>query len=274
MPLGINSNIPAFRNANQLNQTNNNLNRGFERTSSGKRINSAADDAAGIAIATRLTAQIFGSQTASRNALDAISLTQTAEGGLGGVTENLQRIRELSLQAVNGSLSSSDRGALQKEVNQLTQEITRTTETTTFNGVPVLDTDLNLEFQVGANAGDTIAVSNNNIGQNLQNFGVNGIDISTVDGANAAISVVDQALEAVNQTRSEFGAIQNRFESTIRTEETNRINTAASRSRIEDADFAKEIAEQTKNLILQQAGIAVQAQVNNLPKSILTLINN
>jgi flagellin len=378
MPQIINTNIASLNAQRNLNASQNSLAVSLQRLSSGLRINSAKDDAAGLAIASRFSAQINGLNQAARNANDGISLAQTAEGALGEVTNNLQRIRELAVQARNATNSSTDRAALDTEAQQLKAEIDRVATTTAFNGVKLLDGSFtNQAFQVGANVGETITVSaivnaqssalgTSNIATTtgaaitatgaitagdvtvngtsigavaagaspavqagnlatainaisgttnvyatvvnstqvvltnssggavtlvvggsatLANTGLASgtsasvattgfatLSLTSVAGADTAITQMDAALSAVNTTRATLGAVQNRFSSTVANLQTAAENLSASRSRIQDADFAAETANLTRAQILQQAGTAMLAQANALPQNVLTLL--
>lgn len=372
----INTNVASLNAQRNLSSSQNDLNTSLQRLSSGLRINSAKDDAAGLAIATRFTSQIKGLDVAARNANDGISLAQTAEGALGEVTNNLQRIRELAVQSRNATNSASDRAALDTEAQQLKSEIDRVASSTAFNGVKLLDGSFtNQAFQVGANAGETISVSaivdasSANLGTytSAQVTGVaataftavtagdltiNGTSVGAIDadasateraagvrtainsvsdttgvyavndtattvtlvstsaitvahagtsslattgltaavtatasstgfaalsltttaGADTALSSIDAALSAVNTTRATLGAIQNRFSSVVASLATQSENLSASRSRIQDADFAKETAALTRGQILQQAGTAILSQANSAPQGVLALL--
>jgi len=381
MPQVINTNIASLNAQRNLNASQNDANTALERLSSGLRINSAKDDAAGLAISTRFESQISGLNIAQRNANDGISLAQTTEGALNEVVSNLQRIRELAIQSANATNSQSDREALNAEVQQRIEEIDRISNQTTFNGLKVLDGSFGVaSFQVGANAGDTISVNlsagsrasdtgsiatatalnvdfsgtntveagdtlsvtvgtspaqtvtfsgeETNIAEVVETIngqldnasaivsadgsaieiksleelsaialsttnGTNALDttgtdtgatvgdagdnlsltaIDTVNGANDAILRVDSALTTINSIRSELGAIQNRFESTITNLATTSENLSASNSRIRDADFAAESAELARTQVLQQAGLSVLAQANARPQQVLQLL--
>lgn len=282
MALGINTNVASLNAQNQMSRSQNMSDQALQRLSSGLRINSAKDDAAGLAISTRFDTQIRGLDVAQRNANDAISMTQTAEGGLDETVSNLQRIRELAVQSANGSNTDDDRGLLQAEVKQRLGEITRISEETQFNGQNVLDSTMGagVSFQVGANAGQVIKVDfdQDMSASGLTVSGVSGvanvgeIDISSATGASAALEAVDKALGTVNSFRSDLGAVQNRFESTINNLATNIENLSASNSRILDADFASETAKMAKANVLQQAGISVLAQANARPNQVLSLL--
>lgn len=264
----INTNVPSLSAQNQLNRTNSGLTQALERLSSGKRINSAKDDAAGIAIASRFTSQIRGYNQGTRNAADAISLAQTAEGAYDEMSNNMQRIRELAVQSANATNSSTDRAALNTEVSQLKAEITRVQQTE-FNGVAVIGASAQaFAFQVGPNAGgnNVITVTTQSVDATLAG------GVGTVAEASAMIATVDNALTAINTERATLGAVQNRFESVIRNGENVSENLSSARSRIEDADFAAETANLTKFQILQQAGTSVLSQANALPQSVLGLL--
>lgn len=268
----INTNIMSLNAQRNLSKSQSALATSMARLSSGLRINSAKDDAAGLAISERFTAQIRGLNVAIRNANDGVSLAQTAEGALGSVTENLQRIRELAVQSANATNSDSDRAAIQAEVDQLVEEIGRVAEQTKFNGVALLDgTFANQTFQVGANSGDTITLAGIT-NASASALGVDAVDVTTAAGAGTAIGLVDTALDTVNSARATLGAVQNRFESTIANLQTAAENMSAARSRIQDADFAAETAALTRSQILQQAGMAMVAQANAMPQNVLSLL--
>ncbi|MCE8019892.1 FliC/FljB family flagellin [Halomonas sp. MCCC 1A11036] len=358
----INTNITSMIGQSNLQKSQSALQTSMERLSSGLRINSAKDDAAGQAIANRMTAQITGLAQAQRNANDGISLAQTAEGSLNQVNDNLQRIRELSVQAANGTNSQNDLQSIQDEINQRLEEIDRISAETNFNGVDVLATDRELTIQVGANDGETITVNLQEINSstlfNGEEFNVNGY-VGTPEAANAEdlglgespeyagsgsfsafvgsalssgetlevddagnlfvkvtnsasgaedaffaadvtvtrnedgaitgfnitqgetaviqrtdgpLAALDAALNKVDSLRSELGAVQNRFEDAITNLNTNETNLAAARSRIEDADYAVEVANMTRAQILQQAGTSVLAQANQIPQNVLSLL--
>ncbi|WP_020146641.1 flagellin [Thioalkalivibrio sp. ALJ15] len=370
--LSVATNLLSLNAQRHLRQSQAALQTAFQRLSSGQRINSARDDAAGLAISERFTTQIRGLNQAMRNAQDGISLAQTAEGALGSMTGNLQRIRELAIQAANATLSASDRGAIDREVRQLLAENDRIATQTTFNGRSLLDGSMGTAFfQIGANAGQTLAIDLGNSMRNRfvgdiasawsgeleaafagnplevdQDFSIrvgerdpveipagpyrspqelataidralgstgrailtddgrlnliaretltisgetalatlglpattepggslNDIDLTSRQGASDALSRVDAALDAVNARRSQFGAIQNRFESTITNLGITIDNLAAARSRILDADYAAEVSRLVRAQILQQAGLAVLVQANALPQTFLRLL--
>ncbi len=281
----INTNIFSLNAQRNLNKTSGQLATALQRLSSGLRINSAKDDAAGLAIASRFTAQIRGYNQGVRNAADAISLAQTAEGAFDELSNNLQRIRELSVQAANATNSSTDRQAIQTEISDLKSEITRVTRTQ-FNGVEVIGSDAqSFYFQVGPNAGSIangIVVNTLDIRSDVTYSAMISTDATVfISGGtiasmtNAALSMitkVDDMLQVINTQRAILGAVQNRFESVIRNGENISEQLSASRSRIQDADFAKETAALTKAQILQQAGTTVLAQANAVPQSVLSLL--
>jgi flagellin len=274
MSLFVNTNVSSLSTRRFLNDTGNSLNTAFERLSSGFRINSAKDDAAGLQISDRMTSQIMGLDQAVRNANDGISLAQTIEGALQETTNALQRIRVLAIQSQNGINSVSDRNALQKEVSALKAEMSRVAETTQFGGVDVLTGTYSAKFLVGANSGQTISL---NVSQ-ASGFGTSGLfpgmnlSVSTPSAASAALSAIDLALEKVDDKRADLGAIQNRFQSTIRNLSNVSENMSAARSRIRDTDFAAETSNLTSLQIIQQASITVLSQANQRPQAALSLL--
>ncbi|MFQ3190960.1 MAG: flagellin [Paraglaciecola sp.] len=273
MSLFVNTNVSSLNATRQLFTSNNNLSTAFERLSSGFRINTAKDDAAGLQISNRLTTQILGLDQAVRNANDGISLAQTIEGALAETTSALQRIRVLAVQAQNGINSSSDRVALQKEVTALKNEMSRIASTSQFGGVNVLDGAFSSAFLVGANAGQTISVNVERIG----GFGASGLNVADVSvlteaQASAAMTSVTEAISIIDAQRADLGAIQNRFQSTIRNLSNISENVSSARSRIRDTDFAVETAELTRWQIIQQASITVLGQANQRPQAALQLL--
>ncbi|WP_269517644.1 flagellin N-terminal helical domain-containing protein [Alteromonas sp. BMJM2] len=278
MSLFVNTNVSSLNAQRQLFDVSDRLNTSFERLSSGFRINSAADDAAGLQISDRLTSQVQGLNQAVRNANDAISLSQTAEGALGEVTTSLQRIRTLAVQSQNGINSSSDRKALQKEVSALRTEISRIATDTQFGNVNLLDGNFSASFLVGANAGQTISVnlSRGNLGS-ISGFSATGLgittnDVSTATGASALLADIDGAISGIGAVRADLGALQNRFQSTIRNLSNISENLASARSQIRDTDFAAETAELTRNQIVQQASVSILSQANQRPQTALSLL--
>lgn len=270
----INTNTMSLQTRFNLNKSQNALSTAIQRLSSGLRINSAKDDAAGQAIATRFTANIRGLTQAARNANDGISLAQTAEGGMDEITNNIQRIRELTVQALNDSNTVSDRQSIQDEIKQRLAEIDRIATQTSFNGKPVLSSSDTINIQVGANDGQIIQVT-------LMDLSTSSLHIDTLDvtsivsGATTPVvllSTIDNALTDIAQLRGKLGAAQNRFESTVANITNTVNNLSAARSRIEDADYSVEVSEMTRNQILQQAGTAVLAQANQIPQNVLALL--
>nr|WP_136249980.1 flagellin [Ningiella ruwaisensis] len=274
MSLFVNTNISSLNARRYLNDTTTNLNTAFERLSSGLRINSAKDDAAGLQISDRMTSQIQGLDQAVRNANDGISLAQTIEGAMQEITNALQRVRTLAIQSQNGINSAEDRLALQKEVSALKVEISRIAATTQFAGVDVLKGDFSSKFLVGANAGQTISVNVERAG----GYGTSGLfpgfdlTVATPGEASASLVRIDQAIEAINGKRADLGAIQNRFQSTIRNLSNISENVSAARSRIKDTDFATETANLTRLQIIQQASTTILSQANQRPQAALSLL--
>jgi len=274
MSLYVNTNVSALNAQRQLINSGGSLDTAFKRLSSGFRINSAADDAAGLQISNRLSSQINGLNQAISNANDGISLPQTAEGAMDEITNSLQRIRVLAVQSQNGINSSADRVALQKEVSALKTEISRIATTTQFGGLKLLDGKFSAKFLVGANAGQNISVnlSRTGGGYGASGLGIASLSISSVAGASAALASVDSAIKTIDSTRADLGALQNRFQSTIRNLSNIVENVSAARSRIRDTDFAKETAELTRSQILQQASTTILSQANQRPQAALSLL--
>jgi flagellin len=316
MPLFVNTNVSALNAQRQLLKTGGDLDTAFQRLSSGLRINSAKDDAAGLQISDRLQTQIMGLEQANRNANDGISLAQTAEGAMEEITSMFQRIRVLAQQAANGSNTDEDRLALQQEVRQLAEEINRVASDSTFGGQNLLDGTYSASFQIGADAVQVISfdmrevdgkslVANNgftlsgiagiasavtgkalstyaagistvsglaNNGTFAGSFTVTGISISTQGNAQYILAGIDSMIAVVDKKRAELGAVQNRFQSTIRNQANIAENLTAAKSRIKDADFAAETAALTRAQILQQASTTILAQANQRPQSALSLL--
>ena len=273
MALVVNSNIQSLNSQRQLQNSTNQLSTNFERLSSGKRINSAKDDAAGLQISNRLTAQINGLNQASRNANDGVSLAQTAEGALDEYTNTLQRMRTLAVQSANGSNSQADRTALNAEFTELETELTRISEQTSFAGENLLDGSyIDKDFQIGADGGQVITIS---VGTNFASYSVlttSTINVSSATAASTAIGLIDDGLVTVNTVRADLGAKQNRFASIIRSNDNTAQNLSASRSRIEDTDYAAESAALAKSSVLQQAASSMLAQANQQPQIALSLL--
>jgi flagellin len=267
MGLRINTNVEAFNAHRQLLGTSDKLGKSMEKLSSGYRINRAADDAAGLAITEKLRGQITGLEQAQRNAQDAISLVQTAEGNLTEVHAMLQRIRELAVQYKNGSLSAADRSAIQSEVNMLGSEIERIGSTAQFNGIQLLNTAQTISFQVGSEDGEIITVSTISLGQGVPASAI-ALDATNVTD----LSEIDAAIEGISAQRAQFGAVQNRLDHTLKNLAIYQENLQASESRIRDVDMASQMVEFTKLQILQQSGTAMVAQANQLPQSVLQLL--
>jgi flagellin len=302
MGLYVNTNVSSLNAQRQLMNSGNTLDTAFQRLSSGLRINSAKDDAAGLQISDRLTSQINGLTQGNRNANDGISLAQTAEGALDEMTGMFQRIRTLAGQAANGSNTQADRAALQLEMRQLGEEINRISADTTFGGTNLLDGSYSAEFQVGADANQTISMTMTSIAAatggtvSVNSFTVSGLAAaaSSVSGVSAGadtafanasglsftsvgeaqdvLAAVDAMIGAIDAKRAQLGAVQNRFSSTIRNQTNIIENVSAARSRIKDADFAVETATLTKAQILQQASSTILSQANQRPQSALSLL--
>ncbi|WP_324022150.1 flagellin FliC (plasmid) [Pantoea sp. JZ29] len=305
----INTNTLSLVTQNNLSKAQSSLGTAIERLSSGLRINSAKDDAAGQAIANRFTSNINGLGVAARNANDGISLSQTAEGALTEVNNNLQRVRDLTVQAQNSSNSASDIDSIQSEVNQRMQEIDRVTKQTDFNGIKVLNTgsgSTTYNFQVGAKDGETIGIalsasdgfnlaaagqsgstqntsstSGQTVNGNARSTSAVGFDVlkgAVTGGATGSaggttpLADIDKAIKAVDNQRSLLGASQNRFQSTISNLNNTVTNLTAARSRIQDADYATEVSNMSRSQILQQAGSSVLAQANQVPQTMLSLL--
>ncbi len=274
MPQTINTNLMSLNAQRNLSSTQTALATSMQRLSSGLRVNSAKDDAAGLAIAERMNAQVRGMNVAIRNANDGISLAQTAEGALGKVGDALQRMRELAVQSANASNSAADRANLDAEFQQLNAEVARVLEGTTFNGVNLLNNVATLTFQVGANniATDQIDIDTSDLLAGAGIIAVSGADILDDAAARAAMDSIDEAIDEITTSRAAFGAAQNRFEAVIANLQVASENQAASRSRIMDADFAAETAALSRAQILQQAGTAMVAQANQMPQQVLQLL--
>jgi len=319
MALYVNTNVSALNAQRQLDRTGTDLDTSFKRLSSGLRINSAADDAAGLQISDRLQSQILGLNQGNRNANDGISLAQTAEGALEEITSSFQRIRTLAQQAANGSNTDEDRLALQEEIRQLSAEVNRIAADTTFGGQNLLDGSYSASFQVGADAVQTIGFSMKNVGSTansltgnsgftmsgiagiasgvsgkgmstlvagisdigtgltaatagFSNITASGISVSSQVNAQQVLAAMDSMIAVVDKKRAELGAVQNRFQSTIRNQPNISENLSAAKSRIKDADFAAETANLTKNQILQQASQTILGQANQRPQAALSLL--
>ena len=272
----INTNMISLTAQRNLGSTQSALATAIQRLSSGLRVNSAKDDAAGLAIADRMNTQVRGMNVAIRNSNDAISLAQTAESALGKIGDALQRMRELAVQSANGTNKDTDRDNLQAEFLQLQEEITRLGTQTNFNGTQVLKGG-SQTFQVGANKGETIQIVGTDItdsGSETSKAAVNTLKIDGTDATNAnlALDQIDKALTEVTKERATYGAAQNRFESVIANLQVAVENQAAARGRIMDTDFAAETANLSRAQVLQQAGMAMLSQANAVPQNVLSLL--
>jgi flagellin len=285
--LGINTNVASLTAQRNLSGSGMELNNSIARLSSGLRVNSAKDDAAGLAIAERMTAQIRGFDVAARNANDGISLLQVADGAMGKISDNLQRMRELAVQAKNGTLNATDRTNLNREYVELANEVDRVTNGTTFNGNAVFSSaNKSMAFQVGTGNATTDSLTVNlthnaaATGNDLTTVLTNGAAsiqanlgaVDTVANATTAITNLDAALDAITGIRAVVGAGQSRMEQVVSFADISNTNLATARGRIMDADFAKETASMTRAQILQQAGTAMLAQANQLPNNVLSLL--
>ena len=282
MAMVINTNVGSLNSQRFLNQTNSSLSTSMERLSSGLRINSAKDDAAGLAITDKMTSQIRGMTVAVRNANDGISMAQTAESGMGAITDTLQRMRDLAVQAGNrAAVSNSDRDKLQTEFKQLGAEIKRIIQNTEFNGKKILNGSLSgANFQVGANtaADNQVSVTVNDllkasgVSQVIAMAASQGIGSVASTRVRSVMTAIDNAIKKIDTFRSTLGAIQNRFTTTIANLQSSIENQSAARSRILDTDFAQETSNLSRTQILQQAGTAMLAQANQSGQSVLSLL--
>ncbi|WP_457808002.1 flagellin N-terminal helical domain-containing protein [Kushneria sp. EE4] len=276
MAMVINTNALSLNAQNNLNKSQQSLNTAIERLSSGSRINSAKDDAAGLAISNRMGAQVAGLNQANRNANDGISLAQTAEGAMGQVTDNLQRVRELTVQAANGTNTGTDLTSIQEEIGQRLEEINRLAGQTQFNGKNLLDgTATDVRIQVGANDGQTINLTLADVTTATLFAGGSGTqpDVTGADfDAGTALADIDAALQLVDSSRSTLGAQQNRLQSVVEGNATTSTNLSAAQSQIKDADYATEVSNMSKAQILQQAGTSVLAQANQTTQGVMSLL--
>ncbi len=286
MPQTINTNLVSLNAQRNLSTSQSQLSNAMQRLSSGLRVNSAKDDAAGLAIAERMNTQVRGMNVAMRNANDGISMAQVGEGALGKVSDLFQRMRELAVQSANGTNGDDDRLSLNEEFVQLAQEVTRTLEGTQFNGRSILSDTAANTFQIGANNDssiDRISVDGfdwtaaSEITNVVSTGVITGTEVPTlqitdITGAQDVIAAIDTAIDEINSQRAEFGAVQNRFENVISNLMVATENQSAARSRIMDADYAAETANMSRAQILQQAGNAMVAQANQLPQQVLSLL--
>jgi flagellin len=279
MAIYVNTNIASLNAQRNLSTSTDSLKTSLQRLSSGLRVNSAADDPAGLAISQTMTMQINGNNQGIRNANDGISMAQTAEGALGQIQNNLQTIRQIAVQAANGTVSDTNRSQLQTEVDQLTQEISRIVQTTNFNGTMLLSGGASITFQVGASgmADNQVVASGLDLTTGMNSYATSlsatgTINITTSANASSVLSALDSDINAVSNDRSQLGAVQNRFQAVVANMANYVQNLQDSRSRIVDTDFASETANLTSNQILQQAGTAILSQANQVPQAALSLL--
>lgn len=270
MGLRINTNVAALNAARTLNRSTHSLNVSLERLSSGLRINRAKDDAAGLSIAEGFRSVVSGTQVAQRNAQDGVSLVQTAEGALSEATNILQRMRELAVQAANGTQSTANRESLDLEVKQLLQQLDDIAFDTEFNGLCVLSSAQTITLQAGFRAGQTIEIAV--AGASTANLGVTTVSLSTMEAAVSSLAILDAAIQSVSQLRATFGAVQNRLEFTMNSLAITEENASASDSALRDADIATETIQFTRTQILISSGTAVLAQANLVPQTALQLL--
>lgn len=281
MAITVNTNVTSLQAQLNLNNSQMSLSQSLQRLSSGLRVNSAKDDAAGLAISQTLTSAIRGNNQAIKNANDGTSVGQTAEGALGQIANNIQRIREIAVQSANSSVSNTNRSQLQSEVDQLTQEISRIVQTTQFNGTQLLSGSAVLTFQVGSSGASSNQVSISSVDLTSANVlcsynssltATGTINITTQSGASALLSTLDSDIAEISTVRSNWGAVQNRFDAVVANLQNYVQNLTAANSRIVDVDFASETANLTRNQILQQAGASILKQANTIPQAALTLL--
>jgi flagellin len=273
MSLTVRTNLAAIMGSGQLDSTSKNLSLSLARVSSGLRITKAADDAAGLGVATNLQAQSVSTSQAMRNANDGISIIQTAEGAQNEVIDILQRMRELAVQSSSETLEDSERSYIQDEFTSLRSEISRISAVTEFNGLTLSDDDKTVNVQVGiqSSTSSRIAITLGDLGTSALEVD-SDVSLSTSGGAQAAIDTIDTALDTVNGYRSDLGAVQNRLDSALNNAQTFLESVEGARSQIQDADYADETAEMTKFQIMQQAGIAALAQAKNMNQSVISLL--
>ena len=268
----INTNMFSLNAQRNLNTSGASLATSMQRLSSGLRVNNSKDDAAGMAIADRMNSQIRGMTVAMRNANDAISLAQTAEGSIANVGDAMQRMRELAVQSANATNTTTDRGNLDSEFQQLVDEVDRLIAGSKFNGQNVLNAATAWKFQIGADAGGTNELTVTSVDLTAVNTAIGALDITSAANATAALTAIDTQLGTVTTARATWGAVQNRFDSVISNLQVTNENLTAARGRIMDADFAVETANLSRSQILQQAGTAMLAQANQIPQQVLRLI--
>jgi len=272
MGLRVNTNIFSLTAQRNLNDVSSRLSGNFARLSSGLRVASASDDAAGLGISERMRSQIRSLSVAGRNAQDGISLAQTAEGALNEVSNNLARMRELAVQASNGTLNSDDRSTINTEFSALITEVNRIANQTEFNGIALLNSTSTVGIQVGVDSGETIEIDLQNVNTSGGGLNISALSTTTTTNAQSALATIDTAIDSLNTARGELGAAQNRLSSAFRSISNVRENLSASESRIRDVDVAFETADLTRNSILQQAAVSVLAQANVQPQLALSLL--
>ena len=271
MGLRVNTNVASLTAQRNLASVTSRLQGNYARLSSGLRIATASDDAAGLGISERMRSQIRSYAVAGRNAQDGVSLTQTAEGSLQEVSNNLNRMRELAVQAANGTLTTTDRATIDAEFQELVTEIDRVSGEAAFNGLNLLDgSTASIDLQVGVDAGDTITV--NMVDATAATLGIDALDVTSAANASAALTALDTAIDGVSTGRGTLGAAQNRLNSAIASIANTRENLSAAESRIRDVDVAAETADLTRNTIMQQAAVSVLAQANVQPQLALNLL--
>jgi len=279
MSVFVNTNTASMLAQGNLSASTASLQKSLQRLSSGLRINSAADDPSGLAISQTFTLQINGLNQGIQNANDGVSMTQTADGALGQIQNNLQTIRSIAVEAANGTVSNTNRSQLQTEVDQLTQEISRVVQTTNFNGTLLLSGGQNITFQVGASgtADNQVVASGLDLTTGLNAYAssltqTQTINITTSAGASAVLSALDQDINTISNDRAQVGSLQNRFTAVVANESSYVQNLQASNAQLVDTDFAAETANLTQQQILQQAGTSILSQANQLPQAALTLL--
>ena len=275
MAIVVNSNTTAMNALGNLNRTQRGLNSTFARISSGLRINSAADDSAGLAVAENLQSEAQSLRQAQRNTHDGISVVQTAEGATNEVSDILKRMRELAVQSSSETLHNNERSYIQDEFEQLTAEVDRIADVTEFNGISLgnnKNTQLNVQVGIQNTKNDRIGIELGDLRSATLKVDTSSLSMNTVTGARTALQTIDTALDSVNSYRSDYGAVQNRLESALNNLETYERNISGAESRIRDADFAFETAQMSKYNIMQQAGVAILSQANGISQGALRLI--
>lgn len=270
MGLRVNTNLFAITAQRNLGTVSERLAGNFSRLSSGLRIATAADDAAGLGISERMRSQIRSLSQAGRNAQDGISLAQTAEGAMNEISNNLNRMRELALQAANGTMSADDQAIIDVEFQALIEEIDRIATETEFNGTNLLDAGGDIDIQVGLDSGEVITIVENDV--TAATLAIDSLSADSASNASAALAAIDAAINTVNTSRGNLGAVQNRLSSAFRSIQNTRESLSAAESRIRDVDVASETADLTRNSILQQASVAILSQANAQPQLALQLL--